>query len=244
MGNTLPAMDRATFEHELETQLSSLATHPQNRIRINGQSREALWIHYRELLRWNPRLSLIGPGSAAEIMTRHYGESLAALPHLPDSALVLDAGSGGGFPGFVLAAARPGLDVTLMEPKQRKWSFLNTVIRKVKSAGIALSCRALDARVDSPLPVVPALPENIDIVTSRALALGPERLAALVQKYPGVRFLLWASDPEGTALQAIDSRSVPSAYRVAGRIHLQGSRHRFIVDLKTRSEHEGKQDGP
>ena len=244
MGNTLPAMDRTTFESELSAQLSGLSTSLQEQVGLEEQSREALWIHYQELLRWNPRLSLIGPGSAAEIMARHYGESLAALPSLPATASVLDAGSGGGFPGFVLAAARPGLDVTLMEPKERKWSFLKTVIRKVRSAGISLSCRALDARVDSPLPAVPALPEKIDIVTSRALSLGPEKLTALVQKYPGVRFLLWVSDPEGTALQTIDSRSVPAAYRVAGRVHLHGSRHRFIVDLKTRSEHEGKQDGP
>ena len=42
----------------------------------------ALFAHYEELRRWSPRLALIGPGTAGEALTRHFGESLAALPLL------------------------------------------------------------------------------------------------------------------------------------------------------------------
>src|SRR6188474_645691 len=68
----------------------------------------ALHAHYVELRRWAPRLALVGPAFARELFTRHYGESLAGLELLPPGpARLLDLGSGAGFPGFVLAAARP-----------------------------------------------------------------------------------------------------------------------------------------
>src|SRR3954452_3726764 len=81
----------------------------------------ALFSYYQELARWNEKLSLIGPGTAGEILARHFGESLAALPFLSAAPLVgLDLGSGAGFPGLVLAAARPALTMTLVEARERK----------------------------------------------------------------------------------------------------------------------------
>ncbi|HUF78495.1 MAG TPA: RsmG family class I SAM-dependent methyltransferase, partial [Thermoanaerobaculia bacterium] len=71
----------------------------------------ALYAHYQELRRWSPALSLIGPAAAGDVVERHYGESLAGVPLLPAGARVLvDVGSGAGFPGFVLAAACPELE--------------------------------------------------------------------------------------------------------------------------------------
>src|ERR1044072_1427655 len=47
---------------------------------------DRLHAHYEELRRWSARLSLIGPGTVAEVMERHFGESLAALPPHPPPA--------------------------------------------------------------------------------------------------------------------------------------------------------------
>ncbi|MEM1179308.1 MAG: RsmG family class I SAM-dependent methyltransferase [Acidobacteriota bacterium] len=273
MGNILPALEKDVFFAEIrrllpvvmpKTRLSEIGpseappskTEPleirnpmvQEEASLDQSILEGLWIHYRELIRWNPRLSLVGPGTADELVNRHFGEALAALPYLPEAARVLDVGSGGGFPGLVLAAACPGLEVFLVEPKQRKVSFLQTVIRKIKAAGIALSCHVLDARVDDPLPVSPALPQNIDLVTCRALVLGPPRVRALVRRYPGVRFLLWASlrekedvdsalaAPAATSLLGTEgtlglSFGFETPYRVGKRIPLADSRYRHIVEL-------------
>src|ERR1700733_306483 len=87
---------------------------------------DAIYAHYQELLRWNRTLALIGPAaSPQEIVARHYGESLAALPLIPREAEQgLDIGSGAGFPGQILCAARFGLRFTLAEARERKWSFL------------------------------------------------------------------------------------------------------------------------
>jgi len=153
----------------------------------------ALYAHYRELMRWNERLGLIGPGTADEVLVRHYGEALAALPLIPRSARRgVDLGSGAGFPGLVLAAARPALEMTLVEARERKWSFLVTAARKA-----SLPCRCLNVRVASPLPA--GLPERIDLVTVRALKLETDVLGALARRLtPEGMMLLWAGerDPE------------------------------------------------
>jgi 16S rRNA (guanine527-N7)-methyltransferase len=178
----------------------------------------ALYAHYLELRRWNERLSLIGPGTADEILVRHYGEALAALPLLPRTARQgVDLGSGGGFPGLVLAAARPDLEMTLVEAQERKWAFLVAAAHKA-----SLPCRCLNARVASPLPA--DLPERIDLVTVRALKLETKVLAAFARRLtPEGCVLLWAGerDPE------LPRELVPQA-----GLRLAGGEKRRILQLR------------
>jgi 16S rRNA (guanine527-N7)-methyltransferase len=185
---------------------------------LSPSSLGALYAHYAELLRWNERLGLIGPGTEGEIVTRHYGESLAALRLIPDSArTAADLGSGAGFPGFVLAAARPGLEMTLVEARERKWSFLAAAARKA-----ALSCHCLNARVATPLPA--GLPETIDLVTVRALKVETDVLGALARRLtPQGSILIWAGerDPD-----------VPPELSPHASLRLAGGDRRRIVQLR------------
>src|SRR6185503_13576425 len=148
---------------------------------------ERLSAHYDELRRWSGRLSLVGPGTAHEVVVRHFGESLAALSCLPEAeGRLVDLGSGAGFPGLVLAAARPGWQVTLVEAQERKWAFLQAAGRRA-----GLSCRYLNARVAALLP--PGFPDAYEVVTMRALRLDPPVLAALRDRLSARgRLLLWA----------------------------------------------------
>src|SRR5438132_9440850 len=115
MGVALPALTVEAFAAEL------LAHQPEP---LSEAVVSALFAHYEELRRWAPRLALVGPGTAREVVARHFGESLAAVPHLPAAAgRLVDVGSGAGFPGLVLAAARPSWTVTLVEARERKWAF-------------------------------------------------------------------------------------------------------------------------
>ncbi|HXT21605.1 MAG TPA: RsmG family class I SAM-dependent methyltransferase, partial [Thermoanaerobaculia bacterium] len=124
---------------------------------LPSETVDRLHAHYEELRRWSTRLSLIGPGTAAEVIERHFGESLAALPHLPEpSGRLVDLGSGAGFPGLVLAAARPGWAVTLVEAQERKWAFLQAAARRA-----GLSCRCLNVRVAALLP--PGFPDAYEV---------------------------------------------------------------------------------
>jgi 16S rRNA (guanine(527)-N(7))-methyltransferase RsmG len=174
-----------------------------------------LHAHYQELRRWNPRLSLVGPGAADEIVERHYAEALYGAPMIPESARTLvDVGSGAGFPGFVLAAALPGVAVTLVEPRERRWSFLMSAARRA-----ALPCRCLNARVDSPLP--PGFPAAIDVVTLRALKLPDAAFETLAERSgPSMRVLIWAGEAEWQA---------PPGFELAQAPALPGSLHRRIV---------------
>lgn len=142
-------------------------------VSLSEAAQVALYAHYQELARWNSRLGLIGPGTADEVVERHYAESLHALPLLPEGpGNLLDLGSGAGFPGFILAACRPDLVLTLVEARERKWAFLESAARRAR-----LPCSCLNVRVRLPLPA--GLPERIHVVTSRALRLDRPLLSTL-----------------------------------------------------------------
>ncbi len=207
MAVALPEIPAATFAREV------LASSPEP---LSAETLEALHAHYEELRRWSPRLSLIGPGTAGEVIARHFGESLAALPLLPPSpeGRLVDLGSGAGFPGLALAAARPRWSVTLVEAQERKWAFLQAAARR---AGLA--CRCLNARVAALLP--PGLPDAYEAVTVRALRLDPPLLQALAARLtPGGRFLLWT----GT-----EDPPLPPELRVSHEQPLAGSLARRLL---------------
>lgn len=207
MGSTLPALTERQFRDRLFRLAPGC---PESGL-------HALYLHYCELRRWNPRLSLVGPGTAEAVVERHYGESLAALPLLrPDDRVLLDIGTGAGFPGLVLAAARPALAAVLTEPRQRKWAFLKAAVRRS-----GLSCECLDVRVECPLPR--GLPREIDIVTCRALAIPPELLEALGRGSPQTRFLLWSG---------LEAPRLPAGYLVRREVRLEDSVHRRILEIE------------
>jgi len=203
MAAALPDLSRDKLRRRLEA-----AAPP---VELTDELVNALHAHYTELRRWNPGLSLIGPGTVGEVVERHYAESLHGVPLVPVSARTLvDVGSGAGFPGFVLAAALPRLAVTMVEPRERRWSFLMAACRRA-----ALPCRCLDARVDNPLP--PGLPDRIDVVTTRALKLPSEAFEALGARLSGdARLLVWAGDAEPEVppgFTVATTRSIPQSLR-------------------------------
>lgn len=187
---------------------------------LSSETLDALWVHYSELCRWNQRLSLIGPGTGSEVVRRHYWESLEGLEFLESSdRQLMDVGSGGGFPGWVISAACPWLEVTLVEPREKKWVFLQAAIRK---AGL-LSSKALNARVEIPLSRSLELPETLDVVTSRALAIPAGTLQKIGDHAPRARFLFWIGREE------ID---LPEGFGITREKHLPGSDHRRVVEVK------------
>lgn len=210
MAAPLPALSLTEFRRRLEA-----AAPP---VELAGPLVEALYAHFQELRRWNPGLSLVGPGAAAEIVERHYAESLEGLPLIPETTRTLvDVGSGAGFPGLVLAAALPRVATTLVEPRERRWAFLVAACRRA-----ALPCRCLDARVDSPLP--PGFPERIDVVTTRALRLSPRALEALAERLgDAARILVWAGDADLHG---------PPGFSVVAERRIPNSQHRRVVALE------------
>jgi 16S rRNA (guanine527-N7)-methyltransferase len=114
--------------------------------------------------RWTPAINLISKSSVSEIWGRHIVDSAQLFAFCPEGATHwLDIGSGGGFPGLVIAIlakeAMPGLKVTLVESDARKATFL-------RHAATALSL-TVDVRTDR-IESLPGL--KADVVSARALA--------------------------------------------------------------------------
>ncbi|MGG5810783.1 16S rRNA (guanine(527)-N(7))-methyltransferase RsmG [Falsiroseomonas sp. CW058] len=112
------------------------------------------------LLRWNARINLVADAAPEAIRTRHLADSLQLLSLLPDDATALaDLGSGGGFPGLVLAAAtdRP---VHLVESDHRKAAFLTEAAARLGLRHVRVHATRIE---NLRLPPV-------GVVTARALA--------------------------------------------------------------------------
>jgi 16S rRNA (guanine527-N7)-methyltransferase len=122
---------------------------------------------------------------------------------IPEAGSLIDVGSGNGSPGLVLALLRDDLDVTLLEPRARRWAFLRDAAR---AAGRHV--RVLRARHDT-YAGPPAR-----TATLRAVALPLAALAGLVE--PGGRLVVFGGRPEVAAPFAAtdEGRGLPGGVAV------------------------------
>jgi len=115
--------------------------------------------------KWNPRINLVAASTLGSLEERHIADSAALWPLVPVHARGLaDLGSGGGFPGLVLAvlaaSRRPGLRIDLVESDARKVAFLT----------VARNDLGLDNTTIHHCRIEDCAPLGADVVTARALA--------------------------------------------------------------------------
>jgi len=136
-----------------------VACHDRGPTPVSGDATARLRVFAELLLRWNGTLNLIAPKDAPVVWERHVEDSLQLAPLIPAGVeRAVDLGSGGGFPGLVLAIAT-GVRFDLIESDRRKSSFLRTAILETDAPATVHACRIEHAR----LPPAP-------LVTARALA--------------------------------------------------------------------------
>ena len=132
------------------------------RVTVSRETRDQLEALVHTLGRWQKAINLVGKGTLEDIWIRHVLDSAQLLPLIPKGAKHLaDLGSGGGFPGLVLAALRPELQVTLIESDARKGAFLAEAGRRM---GLKTQPKIVISRIEA------APPTGADVVTARALA--------------------------------------------------------------------------
>jgi 16S rRNA (guanine527-N7)-methyltransferase len=145
-----------------------------------------------ELVRWNRRFNLTSITDPAGIVEKHLLDSLAIVSRVPPGAEVLDAGTGGGFPGVPLAILRPDVRVLLVDRTEKKVLFLKTTLARVGSS----NARAAHARLEGK-PREEQLPP-VDLAVSRAF-VAPEEWLGFGASYvrPGGRVIamLGTEDP-------------------------------------------------
>jgi 16S rRNA (guanine527-N7)-methyltransferase len=113
------------FTKQFEKGLSKLE------ISLDAEGIERLEVYFKELKKWNRKVNLIAKSTGdLQIVENHFLDCLLLLPFLngADTHLV-DIGTGAGFPGLVVKASRPALEVSLVEPRLKRVSFLRHVQR-------------------------------------------------------------------------------------------------------------------
>lgn len=116
------------------------------------------------LKRWNAKINLVSRSSLGDLWGRHIMDSAQLFALMPPSARSwADLGSGGGFPGLVIAilAQQAGADlaVTLVESDGRKAAFLAAAVHE-----LGLSATVRTDRIEALAPL------GADVISARALA--------------------------------------------------------------------------
>jgi 16S rRNA (guanine527-N7)-methyltransferase len=123
------------------------------------------------LIAWQAHTNLIARSTMPTLWTRHIADSLQLVGLAPGARVWADLGSGGGFPGLVIACALADTEaaqVHLVESIGKKATFLREAVR-VTGAPATVHAQRIEDFMDK-------APESLDVVTARALAPLPELL--------------------------------------------------------------------
>lgn len=137
------------------------------------------------LLQWNRKVALVSQGDLGTVLVKHVADSLVAAARCGSARRMADLGSGAGFPGLVIAIAQSTVEMTVVESRGRKVTFLEEATR---CADVA-NARVVQARIES-LADDPRHRGRYDLLSSRALA-DLDQLVALARPLaaPGGRLL-------------------------------------------------------
>ena len=129
--------------------------------------------------KWTPRINLIAKGTVNQIWERHIVDSAQLYRLAPTHfSKWVDLGSGGGFPGIVMAVIakekQPDAAFVLIESDQRKCAFLRTAARELDLAVTVIADR-----------IEQAPPQAADVVSARALAALPALLPLIARHLNG-----------------------------------------------------------
>lgn len=135
------------------------------KLEITDEQVRAMGQHARELLHWNRVTNLTTITDPLEVAIKHYLDALVTAPWIGNGNRVLDAGSGGGFPGMPIKIVRPDLSVTMVDSVRKKISFLKHAIRTIGLSNID----AVHGRLEA-LSLLPEYCGKFDRVVCRAFA--------------------------------------------------------------------------
>lgn len=143
-------------------------------IQISSEQAAQFAQHAQVLMEWNQKINLTAITDPVEMAIKHFVDAVASLHHIPVNALLLDMGTGGGFPGLPLKVMRPQQAMVLIDSVRRKINFVRHVIRLLQLTAIeAVHIRAQDLARD------PFYQNRFDAIICRALTdlAGVVRLA-------------------------------------------------------------------
>jgi 16S rRNA (guanine527-N7)-methyltransferase len=185
---------------------------------LSEAEQRRLNIYQDLLLRWQAMLNLVSAATLPNLWTRHFADSAQLCDLAPQALRWADLGSGGGFPGMVVAirlAEAAGARVDLIERDKRKAAFLQTVSRETGAPAVVHVAPIED--------ILPAL-DRIQVVTSRAVAPLAQLIGwslPLLQRGATGLFLKGRTVQEeidATPEASLDLSTLPSRTDSSGRI--------------------------
>jgi 16S rRNA (guanine527-N7)-methyltransferase len=184
-----------------------------------------LRIYLEELQVWNAKINLTGLKTPRDMVIKHFLDSLAVLPFVGQALSLIDLGSGAGFPGLVLKLARPALNLTLVESRQKKAAFLEYLLSLLRLTGVEVVQTHLTpslARKWEP---------KVDAVISRAAFLLPRllELAAPLLAEGGLVLAL-----KGVHLPGLELETAESACPLLGLEPLEQHVYRLPISGELR----------
>lgn len=191
--------------------------------------------YFSELRKWNQTFNLVAKAPDEELLETHFLDSLTLLALIPEPSgeTLLDVGSGAGFPGLALKLARPELDVTLVEPRQKRVSFLRQVIRTLGVEGI----RVYPERLEPGQDTLGGEPRRFSLITSRAFTtIAPFLALAAPFSPPGGRVICMKGPKGETEAAQWQAEQPESPYRLvetrAFTLPFSGAQRQLLVFQK------------
>jgi 16S rRNA (guanine527-N7)-methyltransferase len=107
---------------------------------LTDQQTRQFLLYLSQLLAWNRTINLTSITDPYEVISKHFVDSLTALSafKFPFESTVFDVGSGAGFPGIPLKIAQSDLRLVLVEPSQKKCSFLHSIVGALKLEQVSI----------------------------------------------------------------------------------------------------------
>lgn len=182
---------------------------------------DPLETYFRLLTQWNARINLTAlplETPTDETFDRLLVEPLAAARHVKAAPAVwLDLGSGGGSPAIPMKIARPALELTMIESRERKSAFLREAVRVLNLSEAAVMTARFEGLVSDP-----TYAGHVDLVTVRAIKADDEL-------YGAVRALLRAGGRLLMFRQAHAASAAPDGFIRTATIRLIDSPPSFLT---------------
>lgn len=187
-------MDEARYVEAL------LAAAPAVGLEVSEALAARLAAHQALANKWAQRINLTTVTDPEVAAVRHGLDCLLFTALLEGAERTVDVGSGGGFPGLVLAIAEPSRPMILLEPIRKRASFLRTAAAQLGLKNV----RVVEGRLEAGRPArgiewpVPAIVSRATIPPLELVPIAAEHLA------PGGTLVLTAGQgaPEEAALAA------------------------------------------
>lgn len=137
----------------------------QGLIKLNIEPKEEkinqLLVYLETLKKWNEKINITAIKLEDEIVIKHFLDSLSVQNEIAKKQVILDVGTGGGFPGMVLAIFNPEKNFILVDGVNKKITFLNELKGKLGLKNV----KTYHAKVENL-----ELDNLVDVVISRAFS--------------------------------------------------------------------------